>query len=510
MDFDRTATRLSGYFGGQLLVKALYLTGIVAATRAAGPEGWGLLTAALSIGLIGVTVVDLGLKPYLTREVAAKRIPLKLLTRSAVKYRLASSTAFTLLAPLLLAATVPDATFPVAVVLTAYLVVDSWCEYSFALQRGAATTRFEVAGLIVEKSVFALLAVAILALTSAERTVLLLATALAASAVAKFAVAVRGGKRTFEIPLLPLKQILRRADAGSWRREVAIIRESVVFLFMAIFTTIYFRIDSYMLAVLAGNETAGHYGAAYKLIEGLLFAPSGVVVVFGPLIVAALAAKVISGRDVASDASGTTTGPGTWSGRDAEPLITRVSALQFAIGGTLAVGLWLESGWIVRVLYGSAFEQSGPLLAWLSIAFLFMSCNFLLGTLMISLYRQQALLALTVAGALVNVGLNLLLIPMLGGFGAVLATVGVEGLVLLGMLIHISRHISIRWVLGSFPATGFLLVALMVVPGLLVRGASFAVRAPIEIGGAVLLFGVLMARGSIPNPFRRPIGKDVA
>jgi O-antigen/teichoic acid export membrane protein len=482
---SNVVARLGWYMIGQVAIKLLFLVGVVAAARAAGPTGWGLLTAAISAGFILITGVNLGLNPYVTREVAVSKYPLKQLAAAGARYRLVTSALFAGVVPLVLLPTVPDMTIRLALAVSAYLLTDSWAKYVFAFLRGAERTRYEVIGGISEKILFAFVAVAAISGSTISARITLVAIAFASAATAKLGVSLHGAKRIFHQSVVPFAFVLRRFfDTAVWKSEFRFIRECAPFLFMAVFSTIYFRIDSYMLATLGSNEEAGYYGAAYRLVEGLLFAPESVLVVFTPLLVRTL--------NPATSPQATAREP---------RIISQIAALQTAIVGCVAAGIMLEHSWIIHQLYGEAFADSAPLLLGLGPAFVFMGLNFLLGGILTATYRQNALFKITVVGVIVNVSLNAFAIPRYGAVGAVVATVITEGGVCLLMLSEVPAKVS-RWQLGRAIGTvGVPLLALVVVPSILLREyLSSGLRVGLELATVTLLLVVLVRTRVVPNP----------
>lgn len=487
-DVHRTSVRLTGYLVGQIATKALYLGGIIAATRATGPTGWGILTAALSVGFILITGVNLGLNPYLTREVAARKHPTEQLTLAASRYRLGSSIAFAVVVPTVLLTTIRDVGFLVAALVTGYLLFDSWSKYVYAVLRGASVTRYEVLGSIVEKSLFAVVALLALASARSSLAVAVVASGLVFSTLVNLALGCSGARKALAHSVIPVGRLLTSMRSQeSWRHDFDHIRGATAFLFMAIFSTVYFRLDAYMLATMKGNDAAGFYGAAYRLIEGFLFAPAGILAVYTPLLVSAL-----------------NKAPNEAGGHNKAEVVSKVAGLQFAVVGLVGVGLMLEHEWLINTLYGDRFTPSGRLLLWLGPAFLIMGLNYWFGGLLTSGYRQNALLKSAIVGVVVNIVLNLLLIPRYGAWGAVVATVITEGVVSLLMLVHVLRDIPFGWIARPFVSVTTLLGIVVVLPNLVVRDTfNFGARLVLGLVSAALLALILVRSDIVPNPLNR-------
>ena len=83
----------------------------------------------------------------------------------------------------------------------------------------------------------------------------------------------------------------------------------------------------------------------------------------------------------------------------------------------------LAAPWIVRLAYGADFAAAAPIVAVHIWSGVFVFLGVARGQWLVNEGLQRFYLAATVAGAIVNVLLNLALIPRWGGLGAAYATV---------------------------------------------------------------------------------------
>jgi len=165
------------------------------------------------------------------------------------------------------------------------------------------------------------------------------------------------------------------------------------------------KIDQVMLKRMLGADAVGVYSAATRLSEVWYFIPTTIVSSVFPSIVESRHAN-----------------PETYYRRLCG-LFSLMSLLALAI----AVPMTVLSRPLVLLLFGTRFEAAGTILAvhiWAAL-FVFWGVaqepwNIAEGLQRLTLYR-------TIAGAILNVGLNLLLIPNYGGMGAALATVTAYG-----------------------------------------------------------------------------------
>lgn len=187
----------------------------------------------------------------------------------------------------------------------------------------------------------------------------------------------------------------------------ALFRESWPFLFSSLAVIFYMRIDVVMLRWMQGDAAAGIYAAAVKLSEIWYFLP----VALGSSVLPALLRARAAGREP--------------YGRRLQQYFDLSAALAYG----LSVPVALLAPWLVRLVYGASFAAAAPVLVvhvWVAVfAFVGVArAHFLMNE---GLGRLH--LTATAGGALLNVGLNGLLIPRFGPVGAALATLAAQAVV---------------------------------------------------------------------------------
>ncbi len=201
----------------------------------------------------------------------------------------------------------------------------------------------------------------------------------------------------------------RRFPAPSrWRWEPQwasqMMRESWPYLLAGLAISIYMRIDQVMLRGMVSEHELGIYSAALPVSTAWSFIPMAISVSVGPTIA----------RRKQSD-------PVAY-----ERAIAQLFSLMWWVMLPLSVAVALAAGPIVAFLYGDAYSASAGVIA----IHVFANVPIALGIAqttwivnekqnMISLYR-------TALGAVSNVILNLLLIPLHGALGAAIASVGAQ------------------------------------------------------------------------------------
>ncbi|MDF3079067.1 MAG: Polysaccharide biosynthesis protein [Sphingobacteriaceae bacterium] len=185
----------------------------------------------------------------------------------------------------------------------------------------------------------------------------------------------------------------------NWLRAKSLLNQSWPLIITAVMISIYMKIDAVMLKQL-GSEEVGIYSAAAKISESWYFIPVAIVTSVFPAIIQAR-------RD------------------DLFRYQKRLQNLyDLLVGISLPVAFFVSffANDIIHLFYGHKFEGAGPMLTihiWSGI-FVFLgsaSSQYLLaeGFTYIAFIR-------TSVGALINVALNIWLIPLYGGVGASIAT----------------------------------------------------------------------------------------
>ena len=196
-------------------------------------------------------------------------------------------------------------------------------------------------------------------------------------------------------------------DTALWRdlQQTAL----PVGLFLVAFG-LYSYIDVVMLEWLTTDVEVGLYGAAYRVYEGLCYAPAVVAAVLGPRLAALWAGDRTAHRHLARRGLAAALG-----------LAVVASAATIAAAGPLIHFVFPGTG-------GDDFARAVPTLRILAAGLPFIFAIWILHTTAISVFRQGLLLRTTLIGVTINATVNLFLIPRYGPDGAALATVIGEGI----------------------------------------------------------------------------------
>lgn len=358
--------------------------------RYLGPEQFGLYNYALAyvglfgaialLGLDSIVVRDLVKEPAVSSEILGTAFVLKLVASSATV--LVMSVVLLLLQPTDGVLHGIVLVFGIALVLQAFDVIDFW----FQAQIKSSSV------VIMRNVAFVLLTVVKIGLIYWQ------------APLAAFVWAYTAEIALSAIGLLIVYQ-LHRQPLGSWRfrfaRAKQLIRDAWPLLLSGVAVMIYMRIDQIMLGQWLGNETVGQYAAATRLVEVWYFIP---MAIYSSALPAIVAGKALGEADY-------------------QKRLQRLFDVMAVLAIMITIPVLLLAGPLVPLLYGSEYAPSGSILAVLSLSLIFTFFGLAQSTWEVAEGYTQFGLWKRLAGALVNVLLNLWLLPIYGGLGAAVATV---------------------------------------------------------------------------------------
>jgi len=195
----------------------------------------------------------------------------------------------------------------------------------------------------------------------------------------------------------------------------AAAREAVPLWLAGLLATLYFRCDVVILRAFSGDAEVGHYGVAYRIFDALMLAPSLLLAATFPRL-----ARVAGDR-----------------GRERRFQI-RLALSLLLLGGLVGAATYPAADGIVRLGFGKAFIPAAASLRPLSFALAPAFLNFALTHYLIARDLERRYLVVVAGMLVLNVGLNLLVVPQMGGPGAAWATVLTEVALSLACLVALA------------------------------------------------------------------------
>jgi O-antigen/teichoic acid export membrane protein len=406
------ASNVAALTGGQLVTWTMTLLWTFVVPRALGPSGMGLIVSGWAVAGVLGTLLGLGTKNYLVREMVLDGSQTSDLLGTAIVLRLA-------LAPL----------FALAVVV--YL---HFAHYS--------TEGARVVYLASGATLLILLAEPMQAGFQAMERMEYLAYAdvisKSAQGVVGIALALLGigsvGITTCWLLsvgfVLVLNMVWLRPFAlidlhTTGERLVRLVKKSLAYWAFGLFFMVYLWIDSLMLSLMTRSEVVGWYGVPTRLFQTMMFLPVIIATAWLPRLVSAHQ----EGPDQLREAS-------------RAPL-----QLVLLLGLPLCAGTVVVARPLIDLLYGAAYTHAVPVLMVLGLCIPLMYLNIILGQIVIAANRQSTWTWIMACATVVNPVMNAGLITVTdhrygnGAIGAAIALVLTEAFIVFVGFLVVGRHL---------------------------------------------------------------------
>jgi O-antigen/teichoic acid export membrane protein len=187
---------------------------------------------------------------------------------------------------------------------------------------------------------------------------------------------------------------------GSIRRAGSLLKDSWPLALSVIAMTIYQRIDQVMLGEIVGSEEVGVYSVAVRLAEFWIFIPTAFYWSVFPSIVRA---KSVSDEQFYEK-------------------LQKFYNLMALSAYVVAIPMTFLGQWLVGFLYGEAYSRAGLMLTILVWANIFTFLELARGSFLATMNWTKTYFVTVLSGAILNIALNLVLIPRYGGLGAASAS----------------------------------------------------------------------------------------
>jgi O-antigen/teichoic acid export membrane protein len=445
---------------GQKAVAFVYFALIA---RYFGQEGTGEYFLALAIVTVIAVLDDLGITSVVIREVAKKKEDAKVWLRTLMgvkAFTMPATVILALLVPLFL----PGASGDIGTLVRIAVVVmlaDTLSLSFYGVLRGLGSLKYESLGIFVGQSITTL--IGLLLILTGTATLQLLIIALIAGSV---------WNMLFSAFVLA-RQLGVRAFIPNWTLGWKPLKVAFAFFLAAAFVKVYSYVDSFVLLHVMGEEAVGVYAIAYKLTYAFQFLPLAFVAALYPAM--------------------------SEHARDKERLkeILLKSFWYMAIlAAPIVFGIWAIAPELVTFIYSTEFVLSILPLQILIFVLIFIFLDFPMGSLLNATDRQALKTTIGAFTMVINVVVNLILIPKMGIAGASIAAL-VSFMAMLIMDWYVTRSVIsvtlkevMKEVLPMIIAGAIMALCVVVVK----QYIHFILTIPI---GAIVYLGCLWLFGSI-------------
>jgi O-antigen/teichoic acid export membrane protein len=403
----RAATDVAVQVAGRLLNLGLGIAVTLIVVRMLGVDRFGQWSTVLAVVQIAGYVADFGLEQVTVRQAATDREDEAKWLGALIVLRIALGIPVFLLAGVVLAVIATDHAMLVAsaiVVATSIVITPMGLRAVFQLR---VRNGVPVAAMTVQSVLWT--GGAALLLAAGGAGLVAVAALFAATLLIGQLVLLVAGLRQIRPQLRAIEPQLRE-----------ILRIGIPIGVAGLLVTAYAKIDQILVFTINGDHAAGLYGAAYRFLDQGQFLPTSVMTTLFPLMARAYSTNR----------------------QRLEQLIQ--AAFEVLMVGSLPVLAFMiaAGAQVMSAIFGAEFAPAGTTLAILMGAFVVISLGYIAGGLVIVLEAQRRFMRYAVVGLIVNVGLNLALLPHFNFVAAAWATLATD-VVVTGLTLRlVSRRLE--------------------------------------------------------------------
>jgi O-antigen/teichoic acid export membrane protein len=361
------------------------------AARYLGAAGFGILSFAIAFTAIFGVLTDLGLSPLAVREVARDKsmVPKYLANVGLLKVILVAVT-FGLIALTINLMGYPQETVTVVYLFGLYVVLGAFTQMFYSIFQAFERMEFQAIGQMLNAAL--LLGGVIFAIKHGYRVVGFASLYVIANGVALgygFAVM----KLRFSSSASASVAKLVEFDWNFWK---SMVRKALPFFVAGALDLIALRIAMVILSAMKGDEAVGWYSSSFQIMQVFLFIPAAFLAALYPV----LSRFYVSSQESLRFAY------------EKSFKYLSVLGLPIAVGGTIFAD---------RIILGIFHEGFAPSIIALRVLIWAVPLGFLtqmFGTILASINRQDLAAKIVLAYTVLNVVMNLILIPRYGYVGA--------------------------------------------------------------------------------------------
>ena len=391
--FSNAFYLMSGRFISRLLQFVLFVYG----SRLLGPGGFGVFCFAFAAAGVMSVFMDLGVSNYSVQQMSRDRSLIPVYTGGGLLVRcgmVGVGLFFLMTAGFALG---KDAsTLWVLLIMGGMAALDSFTSQFSAVFQAVERMEYQAAVFVTSNLIFSVGGIVCITFFPSPEV---LAAMFFLGALLRLSLSAYWHQKKFYPPCRPAQKYFL----------IDMLKKGSPFALVSIFINIYSYIDSLILSAYASNETVGYYNAAYRLFEAPLFVTDSLTTALFPAVSKLYREDRQSLQKLLSG------------------LIQK--AVPLAMGVSLATAFL--SGDVIRLLFGTQYDPAARVLPILMFTLIIIAPNTILGASLRAMDRQKLSAWMAGLACLLNVGLNLFIIPRYSYMGAAWTTLATEFFVLM-------------------------------------------------------------------------------
>lgn len=233
--------------------------------------------------------------------------------------------------------------------------------------------------------------------------------------------------------------------------SMAILKQSTPYALLILLMTFYYRADSVMLERMLedGKTQAGIYANGFRFFE----AANNIAFLFATLLLPLFSNLLKNKKPVAS-------------------LVKIASSILIPGAILVAITCFLFSQQLIDARYINSTFQSGQVFGILMICFVFISTTYIFGTLLTANGNLKTLNKIAFGGVVLNIILNLILIPKYQAYGAAIASLITQGLTTIAQVWLCKSYFNLK-MNSSLITRGFIFTAICLALGVILNQEYF-------------------------------------
>jgi O-antigen/teichoic acid export membrane protein len=380
---------------GETFVKIFNFIIIIILTRSLGPEKFGVYGFALSFGLIFYFFIDFGFNKYIIRESSRDFSISKVLFSNIFLAKLIFSAISLIIIYIYLKFFGYDTLSSIVTFnIFFYLVFETFSEYvkSFMIAKER----------MIYPAVFNPLKKLVLLII----IILLLQSGIGLVGITNTMIIISGAEFLLIMILLFTRFFKPQLD---FSKTISVIKRTVPFALSIILVQLYFRIDTVMLSVIKGQNAVGLYTAPYLFVFALQFIPNTIMLSVYPKLSRYFKSRAENAK------------------KELKKLFINNLLLIAILSLAISIIVTIGAGLIVQFLFGDAYFASVFLLQILIWAVFFSFISHVFLYTLNAVDKTMVYTKIVSIALVLNIILNLVLIPNFSIYGAALSTLITEG-----------------------------------------------------------------------------------
>ena len=436
-------------FSGQAIGRALRAVLIIFAARTLGTSDWGVFSYALSLAAAFTVFSDIGINALLVRE-GSRNADLRskyLSTGLVIKLALLSALGlFAFLAKDFIVR-IPEAIYLIPLIIIIF-TLDSLRDFVSALARSFERMDIEAKGQVITNIGIVGFGLLFLAINPTS-------TSLAIG----YAIGTFIGLLAVFLPLMSYFRGIIKSFSKKLIKEI--IFSAWPFGLISLMGVIVVNTDVIVLGSVGSASDVGLYTSAQKPVQLLYLIPSLLAASFFPTL----------SREA-------------WEKSKFRRTLEQGLKSVYFFAAPLAVGGALTAKPLVQLLYGSEFIPAFESFAFLSLTFLFVFPSIFFTNALFAQNSQKSFYGYLFVGIVLNVILDLILIPRFGIAGCAIATLVVQQALFIYGALKLGKILPF----SIFPKVGRICVATFLMAGIVLYLLSLSVHVLIVIAIGMLVY----------------------